>query len=35
MFVVTSGGIQAMMVAGARGRFHKDKLPAQSAGRDL
>ena len=26
--VVMSGGIQAMMVTGARGRFHKDKLPA-------
>ena len=35
MSVAMSGGIQAMTVAGARGRFHKDKLSAQSAGRDL
>ena len=35
MSVVMSGEIQAMIVAGARSRFHKDKLPTQSAGRDL
>ena len=35
MSVVMSGEIQAMTVTGARGRFHKDKLPAQSASRDL
>ena len=30
-----SSEIQATMVAGTRGQVYKNKLPAQSAGRDL
>ena len=33
--VAIPSGIQATTAAGTRGRFYKDKLPAQSAGRDL
>ena len=35
MSIVTPNGVQVMMATGTRSRFCKDKLPAQSAGRDL